>query len=497
MPYHCHSQRIARRRQPWLSSLQNPTFSQPCNNLPGFIPLFSSILPLNPFSYSNTWGKNNNNVSRNGQGTELGLICIILWCNVCNSCSNPNFSWQFFWCEDSCKGISDKKKINIWTSSVCFPPKKIINISVKFPTLSAVILCNIPPQQRREICLLSTHSSQDAQVGFHFRLQPSSQYLDHLCIEFSFLFCPGLGWKHYCNTKYGVWESQSHCIMLPFCHSYSPRSHFTGRNPQNRGSKDRKLNFLPFREQPAHLKLWKSWRGRTGKSFFPLADLPVGMSSCWSSWPPTLLWWRRAVPFLAVPWQAPCSLCSHWLCPTCVLYAQAVFKGVSFSLFQVGKASPPTHCGDEGSRVGAVNREKKFLEERVGGFDWHFTLCNPKWTLNPQIFLVKACAHQRWLLVARGSCHCHCSRHLDESPPAHSQVGWLLHMMGWRGRPGHCRVSVSCGRTRAPCLCVHNFYSPLHPATPGLAAMFWFQMVSGLGGDQCFVINQWSWRVNW
>lgn len=110
MPYHCHSQCIARRRQPWLSSLEKPTFSHPCNNLPGFIPLFSSILPLNPFSYSNSWGKNNNNVSRNGQGTELGLICIILWCNVCNSCSNPNFSWRFFWCEDSCKGISDKKK---------------------------------------------------------------------------------------------------------------------------------------------------------------------------------------------------------------------------------------------------------------------------------------------------------------------------------------------------------------------------------------------------
>lgn len=45
---------------------------------------------------------------------------------------------------------------------------------------------------------------------------------------------------------------------------------------------------------------------------------------------------------------------------------------VSFSLFYVGRAAPLTCCADKGNRVWTVNREKTFLEERVGGFGWHF-----------------------------------------------------------------------------------------------------------------------------
>lgn len=54
------------------------------------------------------WGKNNTDVSRNRQETDLGWSCIVLWCNVCNSCSNPHFSWWFFRCYEFCKGVSDK-----------------------------------------------------------------------------------------------------------------------------------------------------------------------------------------------------------------------------------------------------------------------------------------------------------------------------------------------------------------------------------------------------
>lgn len=49
-------------------------------------------------------------------------------------------------------------------------------------------------------------------------------------------------------------------------------------------------------------------------------------------------------------------------------------------------------------------------------------------------------------------------------------------MMGLRGSPDNCEVSVPCGLTEDPHLCVQDCKSPPHPTTAGLAP------VSGLEG---------------
>ena len=68
----------------------------------------------------------------------------------------------------------------------------------------------------------------------------------------------------------------------------------------------------------------------------------------------------------------------------------------------------------------------------------------------------------------------------------------------WGEEEGQIIVGfVSRGHTEGPCLCVQIYYSQPHPTTPGMATMSWFQTVSGLGRPHCFVINWWTWRVNW
>ena len=167
-----------------------------------------------------------------------------------------------------------------------------------------MIFPNIPPQLRRKICLPSLHVPQDAQVWFHLHPQPSSQYPDHLCSKFSFLFCPGLGWKHCCNTKYslGVLKPSFHTIFLPWLLTWI--SLHWQKSPK---------------EMQCFLYLYEKIAAELLSLLFALANLPVSIDSCWSSCISRLRWWRRALPFPAVLWRAPRSLCSHCLWPRCVL----------------------------------------------------------------------------------------------------------------------------------------------------------------------------------
>lgn len=175
---------------------------------------------------------------------------------------------------------------------------------------------------------------------------------------------------------------------------------------------------------------------------------------------------------------------------------------VSFSLFYVGRAAPLTCCADKRNKVWTVNGGKtiwrKGLEDLCG-----ILLGNPKWILTHKYSLWRpVCFREGWgWLLRKGSATAVDTWTCHLSPPAHSQGRRILHMMGSRGRPDNCEVSVSCGHTEDPPLYVQDYKSPPHPTTAGLApvsgleglAMLCDQLMrlqSGLAGKNLHLVKQ-------